>query len=188
MQESTSHCSDCSRVAPNSHLQSSVLQIKLAPPCLNGMDSRLKSSSSLQLPLMYLKNTPIQVIALILFLIFSTQFLFAHLFVCSFVCFVIVLYINLPCCFGCQSWTSRESGINFNDVVLQGSWMQSKLDIALSHYIQMSDNLDGTIPQHLKFLISECLAWRHYDRIPCLSQGSREGKWEAVQQQKILAT
>jgi len=66
--------------------------------------------------------------------------------------------------------------------------MQSELDITLSHDAQMSDNFDGTISQHLKFLISECLAWSHYNRISCLSQGSREWKWRAAQQQSILAT
>lgn len=45
--------------------------------------------------------------------------------------------------------------------------MQSKLDVTLSHNAQMSDDFDGTIPQHLKFLISECLAWSHYNRISC---------------------
>lgn len=42
-------------------------------------------------------------------------------------------------------------------------WVQSVLDITLSHNAKVSDDFDGRVPQHVVFMVVKRLTGRHYD-------------------------
>lgn len=42
-------------------------------------------------------------------------------------------------------------------------WVQSILDVTLSHNAEVPDDFDGRIPQHVVFVVVESLTWRHHN-------------------------
>lgn len=42
-------------------------------------------------------------------------------------------------------------------------WVQSVLDVALSHDAEVPDDFDGRVPQHVVFMVVQCLTGRHHD-------------------------
>lgn len=43
--------------------------------------------------------------------------------------------------------------VTFKNIYLFRLWVQSVLDVALSHNAEVSDDFDGSVPQHVVFVV-----------------------------------
>lgn len=60
---------------------------------------------------------------------------------------------------------TRQTGVDFNDPVVQTVGLESVLNIALSDDSEMADNLDGSGTKHVVLLVTQCLRGRNDNRV-----------------------
>ena len=67
--------------------------------------------------------------------------------------------------FGGQGRGAGYSGVDFDEVILEGFGIQCKLDIAATLNSQRANQLQGGVAEHLVFLVCQRLGGTHYDGV-----------------------
>ena len=66
---------------------------------------------------------------------------------------------------GSQSGAAAYAGVNLDYIVVLRIGIQRQLYVAAAHYAQLTDDIDGSLTQHLHFLIIQSLSRSNYDRV-----------------------
>jgi len=65
----------------------------------------------------------------------------------------------------CEGRGARHAGIHLDQVVFERQGVECELHVAAAFDLQLADDLQGAVAQHLELLIGERLARRHDDRV-----------------------
>mmetsp|Transcript_33962 Transcript_33962/g.66956 ORF Transcript_33962/g.66956 Transcript_33962/m.66956 type:complete len:788 (-) Transcript_33962:395-2758(-) len=66
---------------------------------------------------------------------------------------------------GGEGGGAGETGVHFDDAVIERFGVQRILDVALADDAEVADNIDSGLPEHVVLFVAERLAGRHDDRI-----------------------
>mmetsp|Transcript_129238 Transcript_129238/g.182227 ORF Transcript_129238/g.182227 Transcript_129238/m.182227 type:complete len:271 (+) Transcript_129238:422-1234(+) len=76
---------------------------------------------------------------------------------------------GIPRGLGCQRTAARQPGVHLDNAKLRTLRIHGVLDVALTHDTQVSDDLQGTLPEPVVFIIVQGLRWCNHDGFTCMN-------------------
>ena len=75
---------------------------------------------------------------------------------------------RITCSLRSEGRRTAQASIDLDDTVVVGLSIESILDVALTHDVEVTHALHGDVLQHLHLLIGKRTGWSHNDRFTCM--------------------